>query len=449
MAHRVIQIHWLPRSPEDWTAFTDSRREAARLWNRMARIHRFCRKRRWPWPTEKQYDLWMRNKFPHLPGMSKQALVRLFLKSIKGTSAKRKLGTPSELARYPKTYRLGREGYRDVTWENNQVRARDGWLILPNKSLGALRIPLPDDILIERAGAPNEWQVCMGDRIEGRLMQVQIAYGVVRIIVEISDEARQDGSVIGVDLGVNTLIAATDGERAVLISGRQAKSIQRLRAKELGKFSRTQSRKQRGSRRWKRLQRAKRVMLNKCRNRIQDLLHKATRQIADAFPDAHAFVGKPFNDASRRIGRRQAQNVSQACNRRIIDLLGYKLAQVTVIDEHYTSQTCPNCGERSKHRRVYVCSHCSFIAPRDVVGSMNILDRGVRGDLTPGRTVPREITYLQPVVRGCSRAEVSRLPVVTPGEVRAVCCLASNGGGSQLSPVTPCVHVEENPQTVV
>ena len=46
----------------------------------------------------------------------------------------------------------------------------------------------------------------------------------VRLICEIPDAPRPQQTVIGVDLGVNTLIAATDGAKVILVSGRAAKA---------------------------------------------------------------------------------------------------------------------------------------------------------------------------------------------------------------------------------
>jgi transposase len=111
-------------------------------------------------------------------------------------------------------------------------------------------------------------------------------------------------------LGVNTLIAATDGEKAVLISGRAAKATVQWHNKRLASLQPAQSRKMPGSRRWKCLQRRKAKMLTKARRRIQDITHKATRQVADTFPGATCHVGKPFNGAAQKMGHRQAQQVS-------------------------------------------------------------------------------------------------------------------------------------------
>jgi putative transposase len=126
------------------------------------------------------------------------------------------------------------------------------------------------------------------------------------------------------------------------------------------------------------------------------LCHKATRQVAEAFPDATCYVGEPFNDAARRIGRVQAQQVSTACTRKLIQQLDYKTVGAIAIDEAYSSQTCPVCGERSKHRRIYRCPRCGATGPRDAVGAVNILSLGQHGAMLPGRAVPQHMKYLRP-----------------------------------------------------
>src|SRR5439155_9928242 len=128
------------------------------------------------------------------------------------------------------------------------------------------------------------------------------------------------------DLGVNTVIAATDGEKAILISGREIKATVQLRNKRLAEIVSQQAKKTKGSRRHKRLQRRKYRTLAKAKNKVRDLCHKATRKVANAFPNAKAYVGAPFNAACQKLGRKSAQTVASACNRKIISLLNYKLA---------------------------------------------------------------------------------------------------------------------------
>jgi putative transposase len=137
-------------------------------------------------------------------------------------------------------------------------------------------------------------------------------------------------------------------------------------------------------------------MLDKTKRQVRDACHKATHAIAEAFPGATCYVGEPFNEAAQRTGRVQAQQVSTACTRKLIQQLDYKTAGAITLNEAFSSQTCPVCGERSKHRRIYSCPSCGAKGPRDAVGAANILSLGQHGVMLPGRSLPQQIKYLRP-----------------------------------------------------
>ena len=277
-------------------------------------------------------------------------------------------------ARYP--WRKPR--YHDVVYTNQDARIRDGRLVVPHGTSGALRIRLPESVTLP-----------------GRLMEVRLSFGVVCLVCAVPDTARPQQTVIGVDLGVNTLLAATDGVKVFLVSGRGVKAVIQWRNKTLASIQQAQSSKTRYSRR-KRLQRRTYQVLGTTKRQVRDATHKATHAIAEAFPGATCYVGEPFNDAAQRTGRVQAQQVSTACTRKLIQQLDYKTAGAVAINEAYSSQTCPVCGERSKHRRIYRCPHCGATGPRDAVGAVNILDLGHHGAMLPGRTLPQQVKYLRP-----------------------------------------------------
>ncbi|HEV8193233.1 MAG TPA: transposase [Ktedonobacterales bacterium] len=270
-------------------------------------------------------------------------------------------------ARYP--WRLSR--YHDVVYTNQDARICDGRLVLPHGTSESLRIRLPETVTLP-----------------GRLIEVRLSYGVVRLIREVPDTKHSQETIIGIDLGVNTLIAASDGHRAILISGRAAKASFQYRNKQLARIAQRQSQMTKGSRRHKRLQRRKYRLLDMSTRRIRDLCHKATRQVAEAFPGALCYVGEPFNDAAQHARRTQAQTISQTCTRKIIQQLDYKTVGAIVIDAAYSSQTCPVCGRRSRHHRRYRCPHCGTTAPRDAVGAVNILALGMHGVMLPDRSLP-------------------------------------------------------------
>jgi putative transposase len=378
VSYRAIEITWKPRSPAGWAAYAAARREAARLWNDLVERHHRLRRRNLNWPSKGRWQRWAKGRYPGLSAQSAQQVIGEFCEAVHSARQLRKNGCAE--ARYPWKKRR----FRDVVYTNQDARIRDGRLVLPNGTSGTLRIRLPEHV-----------------KLPGRLMEARLALHRVILVCEAPDEARPSGKTIGVDLGVNTLIAATDGEEAILVSGREAKATVQWRNKRLASAARRQSRKTKGSKRWKRLQRRKRQMLAKADRRLKDVMHKATRLVAEEFPHAKCYVGEPFNDAAQKIGRCQAQQVSQACNRKLLQLLDYKTGGAITVSEAYTSQTCPVCGERSKHGRTYRC-RCGTTAPRDVIGSMNVLCNGKHGCLLLGRPLPAVVKYLRPRCRSSS-----------------------------------------------
>lgn len=195
-SRRVVEVRWLPRTAAEWATFTAARLGAARLWNAMVALHARIRRLGWRWPSRKRWDQWARGRFPAISAQSVQQIVEQFLETLDATTKARKAAGSEKTARYP--WRHTR--YRDVTYTNQDAVLRDGVLRLSHGRRGVpLRVSLPRPL-------------------PGRLMEVQLAYGVVRIVCEVpSREEPAVLGVVGVDLGVNTLLAATDGERAVLV----------------------------------------------------------------------------------------------------------------------------------------------------------------------------------------------------------------------------------------
>jgi IS605 OrfB family transposase len=100
------------------------------------------------------------------------------------------------------------------------------------------------------------------------------------------------------------------------------------------------------------------------------------------------------------IGRTTNQKISNWTHGRMRQYLTYKAEaagmRVELVDEAYTSQTCPHCGRRHKPRgRVYTCPACGFVGHRDIVGSANLLSRsrfGKVGQIIP----PAVVKYRHP-----------------------------------------------------
>ncbi len=371
MSYRTIKIDWLPQSGQQWKTFTAARLEAGRLWSWLVERHVDARQHSSLWPSKADLQKEIKRQFPCLHSQSAQQIVGDFCEAIASAETLRKHGEPYD---YPHK----KPRYHQVIFTNQGAKLRENMLSLPCGSAGRLHVRLPKGMMLP-----------------GRVMEVRLNYGGIEIVCVMTEEARTDGPTIGIDLGVNTLIAATDGDKALLLSGREIKATMQLRNKRLAEITAKQSHTTQDSRRHKRLQRVKYQMLGTTKNTIRDLCHKATRKVAEVFPNAKAYVGEPFNDAAQKMRRVQAQSVASACNRKIISLLHYKLAACIEVNERYTSQTCPVCGARSQHRRTYRCA-CRFNAPRDVVGSVNIRTIGIDGAMRPGCSVPNAIHWEYP-----------------------------------------------------
>ncbi|WPX08875.1 transposase [Anaerocellum danielii] len=104
----------------------------------------------------------------------------------------------------------------------------------------------------------------------------------VHVVVKITKkqkEKKKGGKTIATDLGVIHPMVCFDGQRVLLYNGGVLNSILRYRNKKLAELSSKLSRCKKGSKRWKKLQRAKIKLLMKLRNQIRDVLGKYTSHL--------------------------------------------------------------------------------------------------------------------------------------------------------------------------
>ncbi|WP_308461305.1 transposase [Candidatus Methylacidiphilum fumarolicum] len=204
-----------------------------------------------------------------------------------------------------------------------------------------------------------------------------------------------------VDFGqIHHAAVVTNNGNALVVSGRGMRTIKRLHSKHLGEIQKKRSRCKKGSRRWRKLGRARAERTLRHKRRICDLRHKGIRKVVD-FCLYHGiqsiFAGNP--DGARRgaCGRRHNQRMSQWEYGKDLDYLMQKSEQARIAcftgDERGTSSRCPECGHRHKpNGRNWRCPKCGFQGHRDVVGGVN------RHPLAFGQVVPfpTRITYLRP-----------------------------------------------------
>lgn len=218
-------------------------------------------------------------------------------------------------------------------------------------------------------------------------------------------------NIIGVDLGEIHPAAISDGENNFVVTCRELRSQRQNTNKRLADLRSFQSRFQKGSRRYRRIQARINNFLSKQRNRTRDMEHKISRDIVNAAVDTKSgtiAVGdvRDISDGIN-IGSVGNQKVSNWSHGKILAYIKYKAEEegikVKLVNEAYTSQTCPNCGHRHKPRgRRYVCGRCGFSGHRDVIGAVNILSvhkTGAPGNIKPGDGVKYRIPFNKRVMR--------------------------------------------------
>jgi putative transposase len=212
-------------------------------------------------------------------------------------------------------------------------------------------------------------------------------------------------NMVGVDLGeIHSIAATTTENKAIIITGRKLRSVHRLRNKKLAEIGRLMSKCKKGSRQWKKYQRAKRYILSKSERQMNDAIHKTTRQFVQWCTEnevKEVVIGR-VEGVQRNTKKKRKKTVNQKLSNwsfgKIQKQLQYKLEEhgtsVKTIDESYTSQQCPCCGGRKKtSTRNYKCS-CGYKEHRDVHGSKGILSKHLYGDIRHlGET--KEIKYLR------------------------------------------------------
>lgn len=196
---------------------------------------------------------------------------------------------------------------------------------------------------------------------------------------EIKVIENRDG-VIGVDIGEIHPMVSHDGTDTRIFNGRYIRSLYRLRNKVLSDFSQAISRCKLHSKRWWRLTRRKWKRIRKIDNQIKDALQKHTTKFLKycAAKGIGTIVLGDLTGIRKRVnyGKRVNQKLHQWPFGKITELITYKAKtfgiKVKLINEAYTSQTCPQCGNKNKPtNRNYSCK-CGFKYHRDGVGAINI-----------------------------------------------------------------------------
>ena len=219
--------------------------------------------------------------------------------------------------------------------------------------------------------------------------------GYIRIEIiynkEINDTNLDKTRAIGIDLGLNNLMAITSniGNVSNLVNGRPLKSInQYYNKRKAHLMSLMEKGKLESSKRLRRLE-MKRMM------KIKDYLHKTSRRIVELMEQNNigtCFIG--HNDGWKNgveMGNRNNQNFVSIPYSLLINMLKYKIEEkggvLVELNEAYTSkcsfldneEICKHDSYKGKRvKRGLFLSGSNKALNADINGSLNILKRGMK-----------------------------------------------------------------------
>jgi putative transposase len=217
-------------------------------------------------------------------------------------------------------------------------------------------------------------------------------YVSIQTVREVEEPVSQATASVGIDMGIARFATFSDGSHL------EALNSFRKHEARLRRYQRAMSRKVKFSNNWRKAKAKVQRIHAHIGNVRRDFLHKATTTISQN----HAIVY--IEDLQIRTMSRSAagsleqpgKNVAakSGLNKSILDQgwgefrrqLEYKLAWaggiLIAVPPHNTSTTCPRCDHVSaENRRTqarFRCVKCGYTNHADVVGAMNVIERGQR-----------------------------------------------------------------------
>ena len=220
--------------------------------------------------------------------------------------------------------------------------------------------------------------------IEGKIKTLMIKkeagkfYAIFTAIKEIKQTKIKDVNPIGMDMGLNSFIAMSDGTKI------QKPKFLQEKKKRLARWQRIVARRKKGS---KRRARAK-LKLQKewayVANESDDFTHKLSNKMVNL--DHTSFAVENLNIQNIMKNHNLAQSIHNAAWNKFVRLLSYKAESagmvVIEVNPKDTTKKCSTCGNMQSmplSERTYNCNRCGLQMDRDINASINILKRAREG----------------------------------------------------------------------
>jgi len=179
-------------------------------------------------------------------------------------------------------------------------------------------------------------------------------------------QKKTEGSDLGVDCGYKKLIACSDKQ---------------VKGQELESCYNKISRKQQGSKAFKRALKERDNLINQSVNNLSltDVKQVIVENLKDVKKNSKGRIRKSFNNKLQRWSYSKVlDKLSRVCEEAGIDFVK--------VNPRYTSQTCSFCGRVDKNSRKneeFLCTRCGMKMDADINASRNILMRGAYSPPSP------------------------------------------------------------------
>jgi len=356
----------VPSSMNEKTA--ELNKASARIYNKTLSLVRKIKQKKGFWLSEntvQKYILRWGSDIP-LHTHSKQAMVQQYFNALKSYFSVRKKNPDAKPPFRTKQY-------MPTIWKASAIHIKNQQLVLSNgRGNQPFVIPIPSSLDLSRFAI----------KLAKLVWNPKNRRYYIHLSVEVDGHTFEPGdSVVAVDLGVVHPIAAFNGCEVRIWNGGELNSKLQYKHKRLAGIQQALSQTKPGSRKHKKLLKAKQRVLRKLSNQITDILHKITSSFVEWARQNGAriiVIGDVGGIRNKvKYHAKANQKIHDWKFRKITSMIEYKAKlagiEVKYVSEEYTSQTCPVCGHRRKpSNRNFKCPVCGFEYHRDGVGAINI-----------------------------------------------------------------------------
>ena len=299
-----------------------------------------------------------------------------YMSSIKGIMVARRNGRTdmNYTWKYKKYYNtIWDVSCLKIDYENNRIGLPKPSIVIDGKKKNQkpiylkFKYPLPQNIKQVEVLYKDGLKLAINYCIEEECMQVE------------SD------NICAVDLGeIHSIASIDNNSNPLIITGREIRSIQRFRNKELGKLQRKLSYCTKNSRNYKKYRKAIRKLTSKSDAKMDYCINKTAKLFMEYVfeNDIKTVVVGDLKNFNMNLSSSYStqQKVCQWIHGQMVRRIKYNLERYNIevieISEAYTSQTCPSCQSKYKPtNRNYICKSCGYENHRDIVGAINILSK--------------------------------------------------------------------------